>query len=68
VPQKKAEEAEDSLCVQRAIIAKLMHGRKSGFDADAQREEEARNRLIEHCITMKESILENYPEHPINLS
>jgi GAF domain-containing protein len=62
VQQKKAEEAEDSLGVKRAIIAKLMHGKKMDFDVDAQREEEARNRMLEHVITMKESILENYPE------
>jgi GAF domain-containing protein len=64
VQQKKAEEAEDSLGVKRAIIAKLMHGKKMDFDAEAQREEEARNRMIEHVITMKETVLENYPESP----
>jgi GAF domain-containing protein len=62
--RKKAEEAEDSLGVKRAIIAKLMHGKKMDFDAEAQGEEEARNKMIEHCITMKESILENYPDDP----
>jgi hypothetical protein len=62
--QKKAEEAEDTLGVKRAIIAKLMHAKKDDFDAEAQREEEMRNKLVEHAITMKESILENDPQNP----
>ncbi|OHT11136.1 3'5'-cyclic nucleotide phosphodiesterase family protein [Tritrichomonas foetus] len=64
VQQKKQEEAEDSLGVKRAIISKLMHGKKNDHDAEQQREEEARNRLIEHAITNKESVLENDPQNP----
>ncbi|OHT07438.1 3'5'-cyclic nucleotide phosphodiesterase family protein [Tritrichomonas foetus] len=62
--QKKQEEMEDSLGVKRAIIAKLMQGKSSGFDAEAAKEEEARNKIIEQVIGTKESFLENYQDKP----
>jgi hypothetical protein len=46
------------------MIAKLMHGGKGDFDADAQREEEARNRAIEEVIQKKESMICNDDQNP----
>ena len=64
VQQKKQEETEDTLGVKRAIIAKLMHGKQHDIDAEEQKEEEARNKLVEHVVTMKESVLENDQQNP----
>ena len=64
VQQKKQEETEDTLGVKRAIIAKLMHGKQHDVDAEAQKEEEERNKMVEHVITMKESVLENDQQNP----
>lgn len=62
--QKKQEEAQDTLGVKRAIIAKLMHGKQHDVDAEAQKEEQARNQLVENAISMKQSVLENDQQNP----
>ena len=62
--QKKQEEMEDSLGVKRAIIAKLMQGKSTAGDAEAAKEDELRNNIIEKVIVTKESFLENYNDKP----
>ncbi|OHT14625.1 3'5'-cyclic nucleotide phosphodiesterase family protein [Tritrichomonas foetus] len=61
---KKQEDIEDSLGVKRAIISKLLQGQTSKFDQEKLLEEEGRNKVIEHVITLKESLMENDPMRP----
>jgi len=60
--EKKVEDSENSLGVKRALILKLMQGKKLGKE-DGFVDEEYRNKLISHVISVKESILENDTEH-----
>ena len=62
--QKQKDSFDDALGVKRAIISKLLRGRKLHNDVEAQRDEEARNKLIEHAITNKVSVLENDQQNP----
>lgn len=62
--KKKQEEMEDSLGVKRAIIAKLMQGKTTSYDAEQAKEEEERNKIIEQVITMKETHIENFTDKP----
>lgn len=65
VQQKNKEESEnDSFGVKKVIIQKLMIGQKTEKDAEAEEEEELRNKFIEFAITNKESVLENDQKKP----
>lgn len=50
---------EDNLGVKRAIIARLMQGSESEYDAEAKKEEELRNKRIQHVFDTKEGVLDN---------
>lgn len=64
--RKKKEEAEDVLGVKKAIIQKLLQGKKTNYNAEEAKEAEFRKTLIQQIQQTKESIIENNetdPEH-----
>lgn len=58
---------EDSLGVKRAIIAKLMLGDETEYDAEEKKEEELRNKIITKCVNTKESAVVNSEDYEKSL-